>query len=481
MSAVSRLRAWLRKHRWREMSLRTRLTVMAAGAVAVAVVGVASISWLLVQAKLFDQFDTQLHSYAQLAATAKTPAEAMTTLRTTDRQNPDAGPGHSTGLAVQFLDSAGKPVGAGAGDLPSIPVTDTARQIALGNVPDGSEVVRIGHDRYRVWTVHTATGAAQVARDAEGIENTLAELGLWFVLVGLVGVAGAAFVGRAVARAALKPVDTLTSAAERVARTQDLTAGIPVTGKGEVARLADAFNAMLAALADSRSAQRRLVEDAGHELRTPLTSLRNNIELLIHARNQTDPAKVLPPDDQARLLVDLDSQTIELTTLIGELVDLSKEDSSPEPLEPLDLADVVSSAVERVRPRAPRMDFRISATRAEVLGRPVSLERAVLNLLDNAAKWGPAEGTVHVGVRVDGEFATITVTDQGPGIPGEDLPHVFERFYRAEAARALPGSGLGLAIVEQVATLHGGTATAAHAEGGGAAVSLTLPAAPAAT
>jgi two-component system sensor histidine kinase MprB len=455
------------------MSLRTRLTVMAAAAVAIAVVGVSLTSWLLVRAKLYQDFDAQLHSYAQLAAKSQSPADALATLITTGRQSPDSAPEHAPAIAVQFLDLTGKPTGA-AGDVPAIPVTAKARQVAAGQITDETEVITIGHDRYRVWTVQRIGGAAQVARDAEGIEKTLAELGLWHGLLGLIGIAAAAIVGRAVARAALRPVDVLTAGAERVARTQDLTAKIPVSGHGEIARLAEAFNAMLAALASSRAAQRRLVEDAGHELRTPLTSLRNNVELLIHAASQIDTAKVLSTEDQGRLLVDLDLQTIELTTLIGELVELSKEDTAPEPLERLELADVVATAVERARPRAPQVRFETSLSAVEILGRPVSLERAVLNLLDNAAKWSPADATIRVSVEADGDLARITVADEGPGIPDEDLPHIFERFYRAETARASPGSGLGLAIVEQVAKLHGGTVAAANAELGGARVSMTL-------
>jgi two-component system sensor histidine kinase MprB len=455
------------------MSLRTRLTVMAAAAVAIAVVGVSLTSWLLVRAKLYQQFDAQLHSYAQLAGKTESPADALTTLTTADRSSPESGADRTPGLTVQFLDRAGNWTGT-AGVVPAIPVSANARQVAAGQVADETEVVKIGHDRYRVWTVQRTDGAAQVARDAEGIENTLAELGLWHGLVCLVGIAVAALVGLVVARAALRPVDVLTAGAERVARTQDLTAKIPVSGKGEIARLADAFNAMLGALAGSRAAQRRLVEDAGHELRTPLTSLRTNVELLIHAASQTDSAKVLSEEDRGRLLTDLDLQSIELTTLVGELIELSKEDTAPEPLERLEPADVVATAVERARPRAPQVTFETSLAATEILGRPVSLERAVLNLLDNAAKWSPAGGTVRVSVVADGDLARITVTDEGPGIPDEDLPHVFERFYRAEAARALPGSGLGLAIVEQVAHLHGGTVSAANDESGGAQVSMTL-------
>lgn len=447
---------------------------MTTGAVAVAVVGVSITSWLLVQARLYQQFDAQLHSYAQLAAKANSPADALGTLRTADQRAPETGSDHPPGLIVQFIDQTGAVVVPSAGNPRAIPVTGPAREVAAGQLPDDAESIRIGPDRYRVWTVPRPGGAAQVARNAEGIEDTLAVLGLWHGLVDLVGIVGAALVGRAVARAALRPVDVLTAGAERVARTQHLTEAISVSGNGEIATLAKAFNDMLAALADSRAAQRRLVEDAGHELRTPLTSLRNNVELLIHAGAQTDPARVLSPVDQARLLTDLDIQTIELTTLVGELVDLSKEDTRPEPMEPLELADVVGSAVERARPRAPHVRFETSLAEAEILGRPVSLERAVLNLLDNAAKWSPANGTVRVIVATDGEVAQVTVADEGPGIPDQDLPHIFKRFYRAEAARALPGSGLGLAIVEQIVHLHGGTVTAAHTESGGALVSMTL-------
>jgi two-component system sensor histidine kinase MprB len=444
---------------------------MAVGAVAVAVVGVALSSYLIVRAKLYQQFDVQLKSYAQLAAKSGSPAEALTTLRSADDDASD----QPSRLVVQFVDPSGSSTMAMDGSPKKVPVTDHARQVARGRLADVAETLLVGHDRYRVWTVHRDGGAAQVARDAEGIENTLAELGVLHGLVGLVGVVAAALIGRRVARAALRPVDALTAGAEQVARTQDLTAKIPVDGRGEIARLAEAFNAMLAALADSRAAQRRLVEDAGHELRTPLTSLRNNVELLIHAGTQHDPAKVLSEHDRARLLTDLGAQTAELTTLIGELVELAREDSSPEPVERLDLADVVWSAVERVGPRAPHVLFEGSTRSAPMLGRPVSLERAVLNLLDNAAKWSPPGGVVRVTVEVEDHVARITVIDEGPGIPEQDLPHVFERFYRADSARSLPGSGLGLAIVEQIVLLHGGTVRAARAATGGALVAINLP------
>jgi two-component system sensor histidine kinase MprB len=460
----------------RGLSLRSRLTVLATCTVAVAVIGVALTSFLIVRAKLYEQFDNQVRSYSQLAASTDSPDEARATLRTADQQHNDNGTGHPSDLVVQFVDATGTSRIGAVGEPRSIPVTNLTRAVASGQVPDVGETLMVGHDRYRVWTVHrSGGGAAQVARDAEGIEKTLAELGLLHGLVGLVGVALAAVAGRRMAVAGLRPVDKLTSAAERVATTQDLTAKIDVEGKGEIARLAQAINAMLAALAESKAAQRRLVEDAGHELRTPLTSLRNNVELLIHAGTQRDPGKALSAHDYERLLSDLGAQTIELSTLIEELVELSREDNRPAPREQLDVADMITSAVERVVPRAPHVRFEVAAEPATMWGEPASLERAVLNLLDNAAKWSPPGGCVQITVSVAGDAAHVAVADEGPGIAEGDLPHVFERFYRADTARALPGSGLGLAIVEQITQQHGGTVRAGRAPTGGALVTITLP------
>lgn len=462
--------------RLRHLSLRSRLTLLAATTTASAVVGVAIASFALVHAKLHQQFDAQLRSYTRMAATAGTAREALDKLRPVDLRRSDSEARRPPRLIVQFTSETGAVSTAGSDDDSAIPVTAGTAAVAQGRqaMP---ETIRIRRDNYRVWTVPHGRGLVQVAWDTEEIDRTLGELGVLHVMVGLTGVLGAALLGRAVARTGLRPVDTLTAGAERVAHTHDLTARIAVDGRGELARLAEAFNAMLAALAVSRQAQRRLVEDAGHELRTPLTSLRNNVELLIHADGQVG-TKVLSATDRARLLGDLGTQAVELSTLVGELVDLAKEEASPEPFAIVDLADVVVSAVERVRARAPHLEFQTSVTAAEVVGRPVSLERTVLNLLDNAAKWSPRDGTVEVTLGLTGDgtsSAVITVTDQGPGIAEHDVPHVFERFYRADSARALPGSGLGLAIVAQAVAMHGGTVRAGRVDGGGALLAITLP------
>lgn len=457
----------MKRPRWKKLSLRARLGVLVATAVALAVVTVSAISWGITRADLYDQFDARLQSFAQLAAKASSPEEALSTLRSTTTK---PGPDRNNGLTVQFSSASGAVTGT-AGALLELPPPPPEAPFSISRA---SNVHRVGGDRFRMWTAPRADGGTvQVAQDSEDVEDSLARLGFWLLVVSAAGVLGATVVGRAIARSALQPVDELSSAAENVARTQELSAAIDVTASGEIGRLATSFNAMLTALSRSRDEQRRLVEDAGHELRTPLTSLRNNIELLIHA--EANPGRQLSADDRSRLLADLDTQAVELTALIGELVDLSTGERPSEAEEHLALADVVTAAVERTRSRWPNVTFDAELAEADVLARPAALERAVLNVLDNAAKWSPPAGRVQVTMSVRGDSVRVRVDDEGPGIPDADLPHVFERFYRADAARALPGSGLGLAIVEQVVTQHGGHASAARADTGGARFDLVFP------
>jgi two-component system sensor histidine kinase MprB len=236
-----------------------------------------------------------------------------------------------------------------------------------------------------------------------------------------------------------------------------------VTGKDELSRLALTFNEMLAALEESGRAQRQLVSDASHELRTPLTSLRTNIEVLAGGRE-------LPPGDRDSLLRDVREQLEEMTVLVAELVELARGDTDRSEPEDVRLDLVAADAIERTRRNRPGVTFAPSLEPTVVRGVPASLDRAVGNLLDNAAKWSPPGGVVEVGVR-DGQ---VTVRDHGPGIDQADLPHVFDRFYRSEAARALPGSGLGLAIVRQVAEAHGGTVVAEQPDSGGTLMRLAL-------
>ena len=307
-----------------------------------------------------------------------------------------------------------------------------------------------------------------IAQSLHSQEALLAKLGSVMLLFGLAGVIGAGLAGWGVARNGLRPVRQLTSSVEEIARTEDLTP-LPVEGADEIARLATAFNQMLTALAASRDRQRQLVADAGHELRTPLTSLRTNLDLLAQADAAGGPG--LPPEARAELLEDVHAQIEELTTLIGDLVELARDEPLTHVVEPVDVPELVDRVIARVRRRAPGLSFDVEMAPWYVIGESASLERAVTNLLDNAAKWSPEDGNVTVRL-VDG---TLTVDDQGPGIAEVDRPHVFDRFYRSQESRGMSGSGLGLSIVRQVAERHSGTVSADDAPSGGARLTLWLP------
>jgi two-component system sensor histidine kinase MprB len=359
----------------------------------------------------------------------------------------------------------------------TLPITDGARQVATGSHQPVQEQVTIGEDSYLMLTVPAAGGGAvQVAVSQDPATRTLTVFGLLLVAGCLLGVGGAAVLGRAVARAGLAPVQRLTEAVEEVAITTDLNHPIPVHGVDEIARLGVSVNTMLAAIDTARRAQRTLVEDAGHELRTPLTSIRTNIELLLAVERQPELAHRLPPEERAKLLRDLDAQVAELAKLTTELVELAREETTREEIEPVELSEVVTAAVDRVRIRAPHLTFATDLRPATVEGRPGELERAVVNVLDNAAKWAPPDTAVRVVLRTeDSGWCLLTVTDSGPGIDEADRAYVFDRFYRATAARSQPGSGLGLAIVAQTVTQHGGTVTAQPHTPHGTVITIRLP------
>ncbi|NLP39249.1 MAG: HAMP domain-containing histidine kinase, partial [Corynebacterium pollutisoli] len=215
-----------------------------------------------------------------------------------------------------------------------------------------------------------------------------------------------------------------------------------------------------------------------HELKTPLTSMRTNIELLMML-NQPGAADRISAADRQDLERDVMAQMTELSTLIGDLVDLAREDAAETTMESVDLDEVIVSSLERVRRRRPDLDFDADLAPWTLTGDQFSLGRATLNLLDNAAKWSPPGATVQVRMTpLADDRIQLTVADSGPGIPEEERERVFERFYRAAESRSQPGSGLGLAIAKQTVTRHGGTIRIAEAAGGGALVIVELPGQP---
>ncbi|WP_432969024.1 HAMP domain-containing sensor histidine kinase [Dactylosporangium sp. CA-233914] len=468
---------------WHRRTLHDRLSLLVTGAVTVAVLTVAAVAF----AAVFEIQHRQIQS--QLTADAQAIAAQPEQWRASTGQLPDAMPDYGPGPAGHGPPGRHRPRdlgarwqivgsdGAAVSDSASLPVTAGVRDVLAGRRRSAQEQLTINGDRYQMLTIPaTGGGVVQVAINQDPVRRTLAQLGALLVAGSAVGIAGAALLGRRVARAGLTPVSRLAEAVEGVAATMDLTRPVPVHGVDEIARLGRSVNTMLGAIDASRRAQRTLVEDAGHELRTPLTSIRTNVELLLAVERRPELAHRLPPQERAKLLADLESQVAELATLTTELVELAREETARGEPEPVDLADVVAAAIQRVRTRAPGLTFDAGLAPVTVFGRPGELERMAVNVLDNAAKWSPPGSTVTVTLGPDGAGGcTLTVRDDGPGIDEADRPHVFDRFYRAAAARSMPGSGLGLAIVAQTAAQHGGAVAVAPNEPHGTVLTVRLP------
>nr|WP_313887825.1 HAMP domain-containing sensor histidine kinase [Lentzea alba] len=454
--------------RLQKASLRARVTWLAAFCVAGAVALVSFGAYMIVRKSVYDALDESLRSRAATVATGGkvTTPDEVENFPAAFLAAGDVKMGLLQANTGQILYPKGS-------DRP--PTVEEAWDVAQGERPD---FLWTDHKtESRVIAVKYAPGQAVIiAQSMQPQRTTLAKLSVVLLLIGGAGVLLAAIAGTAVARTGLRPVQRLTEATERVANTGDLTP-IPVSGDDELARLTHSFNAMLGAVAESQERQRRLVADAGHELRTPLTSMRTNLELLLASERPNSPT--LSEEDKREIQSDVRAQIDELTTLIGDLVELAREDAPQVVHEPVDLVEVVERSLDRARRRASNVTFDVQLQPWTLLGDSSALERAVLNLLDNAVKFSPSGSAVRLNVRQVGDgSAVVEVADAGPGIADADLPHVFERFYRSSEARTLPGSGLGLAIVKQVAQRHGGTATAGRAPEGGALFTLRLPGRP---
>ncbi|MCO1578366.1 HAMP domain-containing histidine kinase [Crossiella sp. SN42] len=461
--------------RMQRVTLRNRLTLFAAVGVGTAVALVSLAAYFTVRTSLYNELDEQLLNRAKVAAES-----SLAQVIELQRQSPAVFEAIDLRLGVVQLLSDGRTQLFIPPNAPAVPYGPDEIDVAAGLKRDN--IRTDNRTDQRVVAAPIDPGFALViAQPLHPTRDTLARLAWVLFAVGGAGIVLAAAGGLGVARTALRPVERLTKAAEHVARTGDLQP-IPVTSEDdELARLTNSFNAMLAALADSQERQRRLVADAGHELRTPLTSLRTNLELLV-ASQQAGAKYRLSDEDRAEIYADVRAQIEELTTLIGDLVELARDDAPFVVHESVELVDVVERALDRARRRAPGVSLDIRLRPWTLVGDANALERAVMNLLDNAVKWSPPDGRVRVELRQAGaQAAVLEVADSGPGIAEDDLPHVFERFYRSTEARTLPGSGLGLAIVKQVAERHGGTVTAGRAAEGGALMSLWLPGNPSET
>ncbi len=420
------------------MSFRQRLMLLTALAIAVTVTGTSIAVWVVAKHELYAQLDQTL------------------VVQATGQSSFFGGNGNNL---TETIHADGDRTGA------AIPVTRRALAVANGTADYYYTNITIQKIRLRELVLPLrgpGGGAVLSVYPLKPTEHALHRIRFWILLVGGIGIVFAAALAALVASAALRPVRRLTTAAENVAATGDLAERVDVRGGDELGRLATRFNAMLEALQGSVGAQRRLVADASHELRTPLTAVRTNVDLLREGK--------LPPEEAQRALAEASVELAALTSLVSDLVELARGEERKLRFEPVQLDDLVAGAVERAQARAPQVRFHTALEHSTVQADPVLLDRAISNLLDNAVKYGPEGSTVRVAV-TRGE---VSVTDEGPGISGDDLPHVFDRFYRSSSARSKPGAGLGLAIVREAAEAHGGRATA-ESFPTGARFRLTLP------
>ncbi|MFC9397896.1 sensor histidine kinase [Streptomyces sp. NPDC057027] len=451
---------------FRSRPLRSRLALLTAFAVAVAVAAVSAACWFVTRVQLEAELDSSLRS-------TRLDTNGVQSLLALCRQGATPPP-LAGSYTVQVILADGGVCTSGEA---AIPAGTGELAVARGQLDDVLRTVKDDSGReMRVYT-YPQDGpvgiAVSVARPLSEIDNSMSTLRWVLLLVSGIGVVGAGAAGLWVARTGLEPVNRLTDAVEHVAATEDLTVRIPVEGEDEIARLSRSFNAMTAALASSRDRQAQLIADAGHELRTPLTSLRTNVELL--ARSE-ETGRAIPPDDRRALMASVKAQMTELAALIGDLQELARPDAVQQghPLEVVPLHAILRTALDRARLRGPELTFDTDLAPWYVRAESPALERALVNVLDNAVKFSPPRGTVEVTL-MRGE---LTVRDHGPGIAPDELPHVFDRFWRSPSARSLPGSGLGLSIVARTVQQAGGTVSLEPAEGGGTVARLRLPGAP---
>lgn len=444
--------------RWRDLPLRTRLTSAAVLAATITVVAVVSVAYVAVRHELRGQVDKDLRQ--QVADSGLVPYyDIAGLLRMTYASRID-----EPSAYIQVFDANGQTATTGGPTL--VPVDSHDRTVLADGRP-WSRDATINSTHVRLLTTRSRLlGVGIVAAlPLVGVDHQLHTLRIAFFFLVLAGLALTVLVAWGAVRRTLRPVQSLTETAEEIAETKDLTLRIESAGNDELGRLAASFNTMLDALERSLDQQRQLVMDASHELRTPLASLRTNVEVL------HDVDRLTPAQRQA-LLAGIVSQLEELTGLVADVVELARGDAPASTFEDIAWDDVVERTVERARRHWPTVTFRSHTAPVVVRGVASRLERAVANMIDNAGKFSPANSVVDIELAPTG---VLTVADRGPGVPDDALPHVFDRFYRADEARALPGSGLGLAIVKQVVDSLGGAIDLHNRPDGGAVATMTLP------
>jgi two-component system sensor histidine kinase MprB len=465
------------------LSFRQRLTLFSAAGIALVLLVGSIATYVAVRSQLRGQLDQSLRRQSAAVVIAGSGEELGVPrlrralgpdLQETQGSNPAprgldldiVAPEPEFGNAPSFfqlIDTRGKAVAPLRGRT-VLPVSSRSLEVARNGAAAYYTDVEVKGTAMRMYVRPAGQGRALfAARSLSEVENALNRLGWSLAITCFAGIVLAGGVGALVARGALRPVRTLTATAERITDTHDLSERIETEGDDELSRLGASFNAMLDSLEGAIRSQRQLVSDASHELRTPLTSLRTNIDLLRQGVTLSDR-------DRERLLRDVTQELEELTALVANTVELARGGQRDLHLEQVHLNEIAEGVVRRAETRFPNLEFELQADETTVWGDPDELDRALWNLVENAAKWSNGGGRIELRV---GE-GQVTVRDHGPGIPESDRPFIFDRFYRSEAARGQLGSGLGLAIVRQIAESHGGRVDVEDAEGGGSRFRLVL-------
>lgn len=455
------------------MTLRSRLTLWYSGLLAGVLIVFGAAVYLLLSFLLTEQLDETLLSTAEdIRSVAARSVEGRILF-------PDLAFSLTADVGVQLWQAV-------APDSAQIVAGDPALNgleldpEALGSPSTSLRTLMLAGTEYRVLTYpllaqpdNNVVGYLQLASSLETVQSALRSLLTVMVIGGVVTVLVAGLVGWSTAGAALRPIDQVTETALQITRADDLSRRIPLDGppRGEVGRLTEAFNETLERLETLFETQRRFLADVSHELRTPLTSIRGNVDL-IRRMGEPDPES----------LEAIRSEVDRMTRMVSDLLMLAQAESGRLPLaqDEIELDTLMLEVFKQANVLA-RDSVRVEIGREDqvrVVGDHDRLLQVLLNLVANALDHTPRGGKVTLGLACVDDWARLTVSDTGPGIPTEDLPHIFERFFRVDRARVRKvsgGAGLGLSIAYWITRSHNGKIEVASEEGKGTTFSVWLP------
>jgi heavy metal sensor kinase len=456
---------------WRRAaSIRVRLTLWYVALLAVILVAFSGVLYLSLSRSLHQEMDLTLSNEADRLVTAM------------DFENgaPHLGEGPDNlriGTVAALYDATGRRLVAYDPRQP-LPVLPRALSLAAQGQPSFATAAIADGTEWRVLTTPVReqgvqTGILQVGRPVAEVDATLRQLAVLLALAVPLTLLVASAGGLFLAGRALDPIDSITRAAAAIG-AEDLNRRLNFRGRDEVGRLAATFDRMLDRLDRAFRRQRQFTADASHELRTPLTMLTSQIDVALE-RDRT-------PAEYQELLASLREDAARMTQLVSELLTLARADAGQQLLttEELDLAELVHSVVEAMQPLAVQRGVELTEQvrpPVRVSGDLTRLTQLLINLVDNALRYTPAGGQASVEAVEQAGWAELRVADTGVGIAAEHRPHLFERFYRGDAARARAdgGSGLGLAIAQWIAQAHGGQISVESDPGHGSTFTVRIP------